>query len=196
MRKKSFKAHWFLYFSTSHLVHILICFWLKIGNSCSFSAENLLTSLSSRSLETRWMIPRPNTVFLGIFVSVFPGKSFITILTNFHKLSSFFHSWMNDRRALGFCFPTAKIFKLMLSLLIGRIVFFTREKSDTRLLIGRIVFLTREMTIRGLWLAKSNERTKIYCMEIWWVNLDMYIIKHSTAHYSTVQHYQKWNCFK
>ena len=54
----------------------------------------------------------------------------------------------------------------MLSLLIGRIVFLTREKSDTRLLIGRIVFLTREMTIRGLWLAKSNERTKTYCMEI------------------------------
>ena len=54
----------------------------------------------------------------------------------------------------------------MLSLLIGRIVFFTREKSDTRLLNGRIVFLSREMTIRGLWLAKSNERTKIYYIEI------------------------------
>ena len=186
MRKKSFKAHWFLYFSTSHLVHILICFWLKIGNSCSFSAENLLTSLSSRSLETRWMIPRPNTVFLGIFVSVFPGKSFITILTNFHKLCSFFHSWMNDRRALGFCFPTAKIFKLMLSLLIGRIVFFTREKKryaapdwtyrfshtwndDTRIVIGEKQW-TNENLLYGNLVSKSRYVYNKFFYGMGWVN--------------------------
>ena len=94
-------------------------------------------------------------------------------------------SFMNERPArCKSLLSNGKNFKLMLSLLIGRmvfltreksdtqlligrIVFLTREKSDTRLLIGRIIFLTREMTIRGLWLAKSNERTKIYCMEIW-----------------------------
>ena len=54
----------------------------------------------------------------------------------------------------------------MLSPLIGRIVFFIREKSDARLPVGRTVFLTHKITIRGLLLAKSNERTKIYCMEI------------------------------
>ena len=40
-----------------------------------------------------------------------------------------------------------------------------------------IVFLTREMSIRGSSLAKNNERTKIYYMEMQRVNLDMYMIK-------------------
>ena len=62
------------------------------------------------------------------------------------------------------------------SLLIGRIVFLTREKYDTRLLIGRIIFVTREMTIRAFWLAKNNKRTKIYEMDFEKVNLDMYMI--------------------
>ena len=62
-------------------------------------------------------------------------------------------------------------------LLIGRIIFLTREKPLFAILIGRIVFFTCENHRSLLWLARTNLRTKIYDIAFWWVFLSMYIIK-------------------
>ena len=61
-------------------------------------------------------------------------------------------------------------------LLIGRIIFLTREKTSFAVLIGRIVFFTSENHRSLLWLARTNLRTKIYDIAFWWVFLSMYII--------------------
>ena len=61
-------------------------------------------------------------------------------------------------------------------LLIGRIIFLTREKTSFAILIGRI-FLTSENHRSLLWLARTNLRTKIYDIAFWWVFLSMYIVK-------------------
>ena len=62
-------------------------------------------------------------------------------------------------------------------LLIGRIIFLTREKTSFAILIGRIVFFTCENHRSLLWLAITNLRTKIYDIAFWWVFLSMCIIK-------------------
>ena len=63
-------------------------------------------------------------------------------------------------------------------LLIGRIIFLTREKTSFAILIGRIIFFTCENHRSPLWLARTNLPTKIYDNgEFWWVFLSMYIIK-------------------
>ena len=62
-------------------------------------------------------------------------------------------------------------------LLIGRIIFLTREKTSFAILIGRIIFFTCENHRSLLWLARTNLRTKIYDIAFWWVFLSMYIIK-------------------
>ena len=61
-------------------------------------------------------------------------------------------------------------------LLIGRIIFLTREKTSFAILIGRIIFFTCENHRSLLWLATTNLRTKIYYIAFWWVFLSMYII--------------------
>ena len=63
-------------------------------------------------------------------------------------------------------------------LLIGRIIFLTREKTSFAILIGRIIFFTCEKHRSLLWLARTNLRTKIYDIAFWWVFLSMYIINH------------------
>ena len=63
-------------------------------------------------------------------------------------------------------------------LLIGRIIFLTREKTSFAILIGRIIFFTCENHRSLLWLARTNLRTKIYDIAFWWVFLSMYIIKY------------------
>ena len=59
-------------------------------------------------------------------------------------------------------------------LLIGRIIFLTREKTSFAILIGRIIFWTCENHRSLLWLAGTNLRTKIYDIAFWWVFLSMY----------------------
>ena len=61
-------------------------------------------------------------------------------------------------------------------LLIGRIIFLTREKTSFAILIGRIIFFTCENHRSLLWLARTILRTKIYDIAFWWVFLGMYII--------------------
>ena len=61
-------------------------------------------------------------------------------------------------------------------LLIGRIIFLTREKTSFAILIGRIVFFTCENHRSLLWLARTNLRTKIYDIAFCWVFLSMYNI--------------------
>ena len=61
-------------------------------------------------------------------------------------------------------------------LLIGRIIFLTREKTSFAILIGRIIFFTCENHRSLLWLARTNLCTKIYDIAFWWVFLSMYII--------------------
>ena len=61
-------------------------------------------------------------------------------------------------------------------LLIGRIIFLTREKTSFTILIGRIIFFTCENHRSLLWLARTNLRTNIYDIAFWWVFLSMYII--------------------
>ena len=61
-------------------------------------------------------------------------------------------------------------------LLIGRIIFITREKTSFAILIGRIIFLTCENHRSLLRLARTNLRTKIYDIAFWCVFLSMYII--------------------
>ena len=61
-------------------------------------------------------------------------------------------------------------------LLIGRIIFLTREKTSFAILIGRIIFFTCENHRSLLWLARTNLRTKIYNIAFWWVFLSMYVI--------------------
>ena len=65
----------------------------------------------------------------------------------------------------------------LLWLLIGRIIFLTREKTSFAILIGRIIFFTGENHRSLHWLAWTNLRTKIYDIAFWWVFLSMYIIK-------------------
>ena len=62
-------------------------------------------------------------------------------------------------------------------LLIGRIIFLTLEKTSFAILIGRIIFVTCENLRSLLWLARTNLRTKIYDIAVWWVFLSMYLIK-------------------
>ena len=62
-------------------------------------------------------------------------------------------------------------------LLIGRIIFLTREKTSFAILIGRIIFFTCENYRSLLWLARTHLRTKIYDIAFWWVFLSMYIIR-------------------
>ena len=64
----------------------------------------------------------------------------------------------------------------LLWLLIGRIIFLTREKRSFAILIGRIIFFTCENHRSLLWLARTNLCTKIYDIAFWWVFLSMYII--------------------
>ena len=61
-------------------------------------------------------------------------------------------------------------------LLIGRIIFLTREQTSFAILIGRIIFFTCENHRSLLWLARTNLSTKIYDIAFWWVFLSMYII--------------------
>ena len=91
------------------------------------------------------------------------SKSFI-IPSNVHKLCKTFHSCMNDQQTEGLCYPRAKDFqnKFLASAWLDFSFLSQLKKSNTKLLVGRIVFLTREMTICGLWLVKSNGQTKIY----------------------------------
>ena len=61
-------------------------------------------------------------------------------------------------------------------LLIGRIIFLTREKTSSAILIGHIIFFTCENHRLLLWLARTNLRTKIYDIAFRWVFLGMYMI--------------------
>ena len=61
-------------------------------------------------------------------------------------------------------------------LLIGPIIFLTREKTSFAILTGRIIFFTCEKHRSLLWLARTNLRMKIYDIAFWWVFLSMYII--------------------
>ena len=54
--------------------------------------------------------------------------------------------------------------------------FWRETHTPLWLLIGRIIFLTRENHCSLLWLARTNLRTKIYDIAFWWVFLSMYII--------------------
>ena len=63
-----------------------------------------------------------------------------------------------------------------LSLLIGHIIFLTREITSYAILIGRIIFFTRENHRLLLWLARTNLRTKFYDIAFWWVLLSINII--------------------
>ena len=69
-----------------------------------------------------------------------------------------------------------------LGLLIGRIIFLTREKTWFAILIGRIIFFPCENHHSLLWLARTNMRTKIYEIAFWWVFLSMYIINEVSDH--------------
>ena len=62
-------------------------------------------------------------------------------------------------------------------LLIGRIIFLTREKTSFAILIGRIIFFMCEKHSTLLWLARTHLGIKIYNTAFWWVFLSMYIIK-------------------
>ena len=73
-------------------------------------------------------------------------------------------------------------------LLIGRIIFLTREKTSFAILIGRIIFFTCENHRSLLWLARTNLRTNIYDIAFWWVFLSMYIIRYV----SLLKHMRKW----
>ena len=64
-------------------------------------------------------------------------------------------------------------------LLIGRIIFLTREETSFAILIGRIIFFTCENNRSFLWLARTNLRTKIYDIAFWRVFLSMYMIKYN-----------------
>ena len=71
-----------------------------------------------------------------------------------------------------------------LLLLIGRIIFLTREKISFAILIGSIIFFTCEKHRSLLWLARTNLRTKICDIAFWCVFLSMYIIKLMTQEVS------------
>ena len=58
-------------------------------------------------------------------------------------------------------------------LLIGRIIFLTREKTSFAILIGRIIFFTCENHSSLLWLARTHLRIKIYNTTFWWVFLSI-----------------------
>ena len=49
-------------------------------------------------------------------------------------------------------------------LLIGRIIFLTREKTSFAILIGRIIFFTCENHRSLLWLARANLRHSFWCV--------------------------------
>ena len=56
--------------------------------------------------------------------------------------------------------------------------FWRETHTPLWLLIGRIIFFTCENHRSLLWLARTNLRTKIYDIAVWWVFLSMDIIKH------------------
>ena len=69
-------------------------------------------------------------------------------------------------------------------LLIGRIIFLTREKTSFAILIRRIMFFTCENHRSLLWLARTNLRTKISDIAFWWVFLSMCINLITLQHYT------------
>ena len=56
--------------------------------------------------------------------------------------------------------------------------FWRETHTPLWLLIGRIIFFTCENHRSLLWLARTNLRTKIYDIAVWWLFLSMDIIKH------------------
>ena len=62
-------------------------------------------------------------------------------------------------------------------LLIGRIIFLTREKKHHSRFWLDVSFFQCENHRLLLWLARTNLRTKIYDIAFWWVFLSMYITR-------------------
>ena len=92
-----------------------------------------------------------------------------------------FSRWMCAKRRSASCKKRREFWRethTPLWLLIGRIIFLTREKTSFAIMIGRIKFFTYENHRSLLWLARTNLRTKIYDIAVWWVFLSMDIIKH------------------
>ena len=79
-------------------------------------------------------------------------------------------------------------------LLIGRITFFTREKTLFAILIGCVIFFTCENHRLLLRLARTNLRTKIYDIAFWWVFLGMYIINTCMWHTNNITE-STWSTF-
>ena len=61
-------------------------------------------------------------------------------------------------------------------LLIGRIIFLTREKTSFAILIGLIILFTCENHRSFLWLARTHLLMNVYDIAFWWVFLSMYRI--------------------
>ena len=118
----------------------------------------------------------------------------------FHSISKIFVTFFSKKNSLSKTFSlnvceTALQFwretHTSLWLLIGRIIFLTRQKTSFSILIGRIIFFTCENHRSLLWLARTNLRTKIYDIAFWWVFLSMYIITENPYHWSNIDTSEK-----
>ena len=102
------------------------------------------------------------------------SEMFFTFLTRKKFFEKNFSPRMCAKRRLASCKEMREFWRethTPLWLLIGRVVFLTREKTSFAILIGRIIFFTCENHSSLLWLVRTHLLIKIYNTTFWWVFL-------------------------